>query len=304
MDGASRDANLAPLDTIEFASQSPIEERVAAAAGPVGNDACTEELQAWTETKANGSPAASSSPTASQSPLWDTRNFGPPYWQSVAAVGVQVAEALHYAHTHHTLHRDIKPANLLLDSQGVVWITDFGLAKAAEQDRVTQTGAIVGTLRYMVPENLSGQADARSDVYSLGLTLYELLTLKPAFEDPSNAGLIRKITREEPLRPRKLNPAVPRDLETIVLKAIAREPADRYPSAGELAHDIQCFLEDRPIQARRVPALERLRAVVAAQPGRSRFGGKHAGAAPCGGRRRERGLRADGAGQRRGGKTA
>ena len=99
------------------------------------------------------------------------------YWRSVALIGRQVAEALQYAHAHHTLHRDIKPANLLLDAQGVVWITDFGLAKAMEHDNVTQADGLVGTLGYMAPEQFSSQGDARSDIYSLGLTLYELLTL-------------------------------------------------------------------------------------------------------------------------------
>jgi serine/threonine protein kinase len=165
------------------------------------------------------------------------RRISPLYWQSVAAIGLQVAEALHYAHGHHTLHRDIKPANLLLDSQSVVWITDFGLAKAMEQDNVTQTGALVGTWRYMAPEQFSGRCDVRSDIYSLGLTLYELLTLQPAFEDTDRSTLIRKITQDEPIRPRKLNPAVPRDLETIILKAISRDPAQRYQTAGELARD-------------------------------------------------------------------
>src|SRR3990170_2246540 len=94
--------------------------------------------------------------------------FKAAYWRSVAVIGMQVADALHYAHAHHTLHRDIKPANLLLDSQGVVWITDFGLAKAMEQDEVTDTGAVVGTLRYLAPEQFYSQMDARSDVYSLG----------------------------------------------------------------------------------------------------------------------------------------
>ena len=117
---------------------------------------------------------------------------------------------------------------------------------------------MVGTLRYMAPEQFSGRADARSDIYSLGLTLYELLTLRPAFEANSRSSLIAKITHGEPPGPRKLNPAIPRDLETIVLKAMAREPRDRYATAGELARDLACFLEDRPIQARRTPAVERL----------------------------------------------
>ena len=173
-------------------------------------------------------------------------------------MGLQVAEALNYAHAQHTLHRDVKPANLLLDSQGVVWITDFGLAKAMEQDNVTQTGGLVGTLRYMAPEQFFGQFDARSDVYSLGLTLYEFLTLRAAFEGASRSSIIQKITHGEPIRPRKLNPAIPRDLETIVLKAIARDPGHRYQSAGEMARDLQCYLEDRPIRARRASALEKV----------------------------------------------
>jgi serine/threonine protein kinase len=188
----------------------------------------------------------------------EARRFGPAYWRSIAAIGLQVAEALHYAHAHSTLHRDIKPANLLLDSQGVVWITDFGLAKAMEQDNVTQTGTLVGTLRYMAPEQFSGRFDARGDIYGLGLTLYEMLALRSAFEDTSRSNMIHKITHDEPIRPRKFNSCIPRDLETIVLKAIARDPAHRYQSAQDLARDLQCFLEDRPIQARRASALERI----------------------------------------------
>lgn len=198
------------------------------------------------------------SDAAATPPDPETWRLGPPYWQSVAVIGLQVADALQYAHAHHTLHRDVKPANLLLDSQGVVWITDFGLAKAMEQDNVTQTGAVVGTLRYMAPEQLAGQTDPRSDVYSLGLTLYELLTLRPAFEDTDRSSLIRMITHGEPVRPRKINSSIPRDLETIVLKATSHDPADRYRSAGDLASDLRNFLEDRPIAARRASAIERL----------------------------------------------
>lgn len=184
--------------------------------------------------------------------------LGPAYWRSVATIGRQVAEGLHYAHAHRTLHRDIKPANLLIDFQGSVWISDFGLAKAMEHDECTQTGGLAGTLRYMAPEQFTGQVDVRSDVYSLGLTLYELLTLRPAFEETGRSSLIRKIAHDEPPRPRSLNPRIPRDLETIVLKAMTRDPKDRYPTAGDLAADLTRFLEDRPILARRFSSLERL----------------------------------------------
>lgn len=183
---------------------------------------------------------------------------GPQYWRNVARIGIQAAAALHYAHQRGTLHRDIKPANLLLDAQGVVWITDFGLAKAMEHDGVSQTGELAGTLRYMAPERFRGRADARSDVYSLGLTLYELLTLQPAFEHSDPSALVRRITHDEPPRPRSRDPRVPRDMETIVLKAISREPEHRYRSAQDLADDLQAFLDDRPIRARRTSGAERL----------------------------------------------
>jgi len=221
-------------------------------------DMATEGFPVDHDTKVNGWLDAMSETPAATPTLSERGQFGPAYWRGVATTGRQVAEALHYAHSHHTLHRDIKPANLLLDSQGVVWITDFGLAKAMDQDHVTQTGTMAGTLPYMAPEQFSGQVDARSDIYSLGLTLYEMLTLRPAFEDSSRSSLIGKIMHSEPLRPRKLNPRIPHDLETIVLKAIAREPRDRYQTGEELARDLKCFLDDRPIHARRTSSFERL----------------------------------------------
>jgi WD40 repeat protein/serine/threonine protein kinase len=181
------------------------------------------------------------------------------YWRGVARIGVEVAEALHHAAGQGVLHRDIKPSNLLLDGQGNVWVTDFGLAKVAtDRDNLTHTGDIVGTLRYMAPERFNGLGDVRGDVYSLGLTLYELLTLRPAFDETDRSRLLAQVMHGEPPRPRQVNPEVPRDLETVVLKAIAREPARRYQTAAELAEDLRCFAEDRPIRARQAGALERL----------------------------------------------
>jgi WD40 repeat protein/serine/threonine protein kinase len=179
------------------------------------------------------------------------------YFRGVAEIGVQVAEALEYAHKQGILHRDIKPSNLLLDARGTVWVTDFGLAKAEGADELTQSGDIVGTLRYMAPERFNGWSDPRSDVYGLGVTLYELLTLRPAFDDSNRVKVMERVTREEPLRPRKLDRQIPRDLETIVLKAMAKEPADRYATAAALAEDLRRFLADRTIQARRSSAFER-----------------------------------------------
>ncbi len=179
------------------------------------------------------------------------------YWQIVASIGAQVADALEYAHKQGIYHRDIKPSNLLLDSRGTVWVTDFGLAKADDQQNLTHTGDILGTLRYMSPEAFEGKTDARSDVYSLGLTLYEMLALRPAFDESDRNRLIRQVTSEEPARLDRVNPRAPRDLVTIVNKAIEREPGHRYPAAGELAADLERFLADEPILARRQTQAER-----------------------------------------------
>ncbi len=146
------------------------------------------------------------------------------YCRSVARVGLQVAEALAYAHRQGILHRDIKPSNLLLDWQGTVWVTDFGLAKAEDADELTRTGDIVGTIRYMAPERFEGTSLPQSDIYALGMTLYEMLTLQPAFGDSNRARLMQRILHEDPLAPRRLDPRIPRDLETVILKAIAHDP--------------------------------------------------------------------------------
>ena len=180
------------------------------------------------------------------------------YWRNVAHIGIQVADALNYAHQRGVLHRDIKPSNLLVDQQDTVWVTDFGLAKAIEDDSVSGTEDIVGTLQYMAPERLHGNADARSDIYSLGLTLYETLALRPAYKAPDASSLMRKISQELPPRLASVAPGIPRDLETIIMKTISREPAHRYQSAEELAEDLRLLLDDRPIRSRRVSSVEHL----------------------------------------------
>ena len=178
------------------------------------------------------------------------------FYRSVARIGAQVADALAYAHGQGVLHRDIKPSNLLLDVAGRVWVTDFGLAKVEGSEGPTRTGDIVGTVRYMPPERFDGWSDHRSDVYSLGATLYELLTLHPLFGATPQSELIEKVLHDSPEAPRKLDPKIPRDLETIVLKAIAKEPGDRYATAQALGEDLERFLEDRPIRARRSTTVE------------------------------------------------
>jgi WD40 repeat protein/serine/threonine protein kinase len=206
---------------------------------------------------ADGPVAAAQPPLATPTHSQLSSKPGVRYFRSVAQIGVQVAAALQYAHGEGVLHRDIKPSNLLLDTTGRVWLTDFGLAKAEEANELTDPGDIVGTLCYMAPERFHSQADARSDVYGLGITLYEFLTLQPAFANAPRAALIEQVLCQEPPRPRKLDPRIPRDLETIVLKAIAKDPADRYATAQALAEDLRQFLADRPIRARRTPLRER-----------------------------------------------
>ena len=171
---------------------------------------------------------------------------------------MQVADALEYAHKQGVQHRDIKPSNLLLDTQGTVWVTDFGLAKADDQPNLTHTGDILGTLRYMPPEAFEGKTDARGDVYSLGLTLYEMLAFRPAFDEKERNRLIKQVTQEEPPRLGKLNRQVPRDLETIVHKAIDQDAEAAIHLGGRvLAADLQRFIDDEPIQARRASLTER-----------------------------------------------
>jgi len=191
---------------------------------------------------------------AKKAPLSTDRTTNrPEYYRGVARLGAQAAEALDYAHEHGVLHRDIKPANLILDSEGRVWVTDFGLAQIEIDAGLTMTGDIVGTLRYMSPEQAlseRGLVDQRTDVYSLGLALYELLTLKPAFGDASRHELLHRISTDDPIPPRRVDPRIPAELETIVQKATEKEAASRYATAHDLADDLRRFLDEQPIKAR------------------------------------------------------
>jgi serine/threonine protein kinase/WD40 repeat protein len=186
----------------------------------------------------------------------------PAFFRTVARLGVQAAEALEHAHQQGVVHRDIKPANLLVDASGNVWVTDFGLAQLHGDPGLTATGDVVGTLRYMSPEQALAQrgfVDHRTDIYSLGVTLYELLTLEPAFPGEDRQDLLTRIVLEEPRPLHRLNRAIPAELETVIGKAMAKGPEDRYATAGELADDLRRFLDDRPVLARRPGLLVRLR---------------------------------------------
>jgi WD40 repeat protein/tetratricopeptide (TPR) repeat protein len=179
------------------------------------------------------------------------------YNREVARLGAQVADALAHAHKRGVLHRDIKPSNLLLDAVGNVWVTDFGLAKFEEGEDLSHSQDVIGTLRYMAPERFRGVSDRRCDLYALGATLYELLTLRPAFESQDRLRLIDQIVHEPPAPPRQLDRGIARDLETIVLKALAKDPKDRFATADELGAELRRFVEGRPIRSRPIPAYER-----------------------------------------------
>jgi len=182
----------------------------------------------------------------------------PGFFRTAAQMGVQAAEALEHAHQLGVVHRDIKPANVLVDGRGHLWITDFGLAHFRSEGNLTMSGDLLGTIRYMSPEQALAQSlDHRTDIYSLGATLYELLTLEPAFGGSNRQELLRQVVQEEPRPPRRVHKAVPEELETIVLKAMEKNAAERYVTARELADDLRRYLEDRPIWAKRPTLLHR-----------------------------------------------
>ncbi len=175
------------------------------------------------------------------------------FFQSAARLAEQAARALHYAHERGVVHRDVKPANLLLDARGILWVADFGLAQVQADAALTRTGDLPGTLRYMSPEQARGDRsalDPRTDVYSLGATLYELLTLQPAHDAADRAELLRGIAEGEPPSPRQVTPAVPVDLDVVVRKALARDPVDRYATADDFADDLRRFARGEPIRAK------------------------------------------------------
>lgn len=174
------------------------------------------------------------------------------YFQSVARIGIQISQGLAEAHRQGVLHRDIKPANIILDADCKPYIADFGMAQIETDTQLTMTGDLLGTLRYMSPEQASGQRvlDPRTDIYSLGTTLYELLTLQPAFPADDRNALLNQVIKSTPPPPRKLARSVPPELESIVLKAMAERPVDRYASAQLMQADLQRFLDGKPTLAK------------------------------------------------------
>ena len=192
--------------------------------------------------------------------------------REAAALAKQAAEALQYAHEQGIVHRDVKPSNLLVEAPGWLWVTDFGLARVPGAADLSSPGALLCTLRYASPEQVVGDragVNHRTDVYSLGATLYELVSLRPAFPIDDRIALLKAIAGREPVPLRRLDPSVPRDLETVVAKAMAKDAARRYATAGELADDLGRFLDDRPIKARPAGRSDRL----------GKFARRHRGAA-------------------------
>ncbi len=179
--------------------------------------------------------------------------------ESVVIWGIQAADALSHAHQRGVIHRDVKPSNLLLDKDGQIWLTDFGLAKRSDDVTLSMVGALLGTPRYMSPEQASASTrdvDHRSDIYSLGATLYELLTGRPVHDAATPHGVISQILTAEIVAPRKLRAEIPKDLDTVLMKALDKNPANRYATTEQLASDLRAVQESRPIQARRASPVE------------------------------------------------
>jgi WD40 repeat protein/serine/threonine protein kinase len=217
-----------------------------------GKEKCGSKTPVDGTTVEERGPANVTRPIAPRSSFLDPAQAA--FFRTVATLGVQAAEALEHAHQQGVVHRDIKPANLLIDGAGNLWITDFGLARLQGDTGLTMSGDLLGTVRYMSPEQALGKGtvvDPRTDIYSLGVTLYELLTLEPAHNGRDRQEVLRQIAEDEPIPLRALNKAIPAELETIVLKALSKAGDERYASAQELADDLRRFLEDKPIRARR-----------------------------------------------------
>ncbi len=213
------------------------------------------------DTVAEGEDAAGALSPARPSFLTQVSTDKPRYFRTIMRLGIQAAEALQAAHEFGVIHRDIKPSNLLLDGEGKLWVTDFGLARCQTDKTLTRTGDLVGTMRYMSPEQTQGQSalvDQRTDIYSLGATLYELLALEPAFPGDDGPDLLRRLAEQDPRPLKQLQPRIPADLQTVIHKAMARRREDRYTTARDFADDLRRVLESKPTIAKPPTLADRL----------------------------------------------
>jgi serine/threonine protein kinase/Flp pilus assembly protein TadD len=256
--GCERGVHYYAMQLIEGRSLATIIEELKPATNERPVDASADHSPTPTHTH---TPTPETAPVAALSTKKSKSKKDKGYFRATVERIAQAADALEYAHSMGVVHRDVKPANLLLDDAGQLWVTDFGLAKLDTAAGMTVSGDLIGTLRYMSPEQAlarHGLVDHRTDVYSLGATLYELLTLRPVFDGKDKHEILKQIAFEEPVALRKLDKSIPAELETITLKALAKNPEERYATAGELAEDLRRYCEDKPIRARRPTVRQRL----------------------------------------------
>ncbi len=223
-------------------------------------DAAATQTAGDTPMPARDSPSAEATTSLGGTSLSDSSSGSRKWFETVARLVADVAEALHYAHGRGIVHRDIKPANLLLASDGKLCVTDFGLAQVAQEPGMTVSGSFLGTPAYMSPEQIAVgriKVDHRTDIYSLGTVLYEMLTLERPFPGEGREQILAGIMTKEPKAPRRINPRIPQDLETICLKAIEKDPDRRYASAQAMAQDLRAYLGHGLIAARRAGPLRR-----------------------------------------------
>ncbi len=217
----------------------------------------------------DGPPVEAATSLGGGPSLSDSASGSRKWFDAVARLVADVADALHYAHGRGIVHRDIKPANLLLASDGRICVTDFGLAQVAQEPGMTVSGSFLGTPAYMSPEQIAVgriKVDHRTDIYSLGTVLYELLTLERPFPGEGREQILAGIMTKEPRAPRRINPRIPQDLETICLKAIEKDPDRRYATAQVMAEDLRAYLGHGLIAARRAGLLRRATKFVRRHP--------------------------------------
>lgn len=245
-------------DLVKELRRNPLSELQSCLGLPSSVDAEADEHQAlpsWVASHlSNRKPVDGSGSAAKSSDSPNPGRTSHSYFDNIANMLAGVADGLEYAHSNDVIHRDIKPSNLLLSSDGRLHISDFGLVRLSAEPGMTQTGELIGTPYYMAPEQVNfqlGEVDPRTDVYALGATLYELIALRPPIPGSTRDEVLAKIVRNEPVSPRRLNRRIPRDLETICLKALEKEPARRYQSAEAMADDLRRFSACLPIKAKR-----------------------------------------------------